>query len=1169
MVSPYWSLLGATAMLLTGPVPVGAAEPTAETTPVGTVARLPGAGCILRQLDGSALCCTAGEGVFLSLGDPHRWSAVPGVRREFFSCKPIGGDRARFFLGGDTWDFPREPAEKVSAIGPRYLLAAAGAGGEFNVVWDKTPGFLYENALKFSAFASKDVGAIAWNETVMAPHGGIGGVRNLLFLTVDGGKTWRPTPPPEFPARSETIRSPNGKQPFVVPVFEDIAGVLWVSPSRLLISGSSAQLCERTGDGTLRRVWCAAVPGSGSGLVLDGDCVWVGSGSRGTMNRLRLADGHLDATVKIADPAERGDKKMTACHQCLLVWGSTPTGLPATTPRIALDIWARDPKQGYVRRARITAPPLAGILPLKAPLCLAIAASGEGLHLDLDKGTLSPAPLQVTPLPLAWRPFAAVSGKPADSAARPAVVARFPGSMGGVRLQLDGSAVCWSEGDLFFADGDLREWSPLRPSPDHRNWGVLGGDRQRLFVAFTEESQAFEPNSAKIEAVDLSGRTAVVRSELSPNQRAVFASKDVGVIYSMADRADVLLTTDGGTTWNATPVPFPTRTAPRPAEGAAAAPGERSYAPRHSTPPMPGPGFGPPSGEVAEFALALHWVSPSRLLASGTQRSVGLFEVQRGALRPVWIIALPAYTRLFALDGEYAWVGDYDGTSPQRLRLSDGRVDAVVKADFPVVGMNACHGALLTWDRGSPILSPLATSRLPTPVPPATSGSEGVEAKAQGEATAWQPDSLSIWRRDAKGAYARRGKVCIRYLDIAAGRLGGGIAGILPLEAPCCLLISSQGAGFRLDLDKAVLSPAALQVTPPPPAPVGSKAEMRQLSAVYMSLLSHVPRSERDEIVKEYLRKVDPTWGGRVTVDGSSAARGRADGERLPLRECNLWAIGRLREYLKGTKPRVLGLGSATDDDLPHIENLANLEYLDLSVSRVSDAGLAHLEYATELRELDLRLTPVTGAGLVHLKKLTRLRRLGLLCPNVTDAGLAGLKELPQLEELELGGKITDAGLVNLAGLARLRELDLSGAQITDAGLERLRGFAQLRKLDISRTNVTDAGLAHLTGFTELRWLGLGGDGRSGRPGPDGRMMWTYHGKMRITDAGLRHLTALPQLERLDVFGARVTDAGLESLKRMTRLQRLNLGATDVTSEGLKDLQRGLPNCRFIDRAFW
>ena len=791
--------------------------------------------------------------------------------------------------------------------------------------------------------------------------------------------------------------------------------------------------------------------------------------------------------------------------------------------------------------------------------------------------------------------------QPPDAAGQPSTLTRIPGlpgwPPGGVRLHLNGSATCCSDDEVFFADGDLHHWAAVRFSSDKPHGGVLGGDRSRLFVWGMEGPRDSGPDS--IWAVDLAGNITVVRGDLPGEKGGAFASRDVGVIYHPWHRRDVELTTDGGATWKVAAVPFPEMKTPPRAEGNAADP----YAPRTATPAIQPPSSAEPSEFTNNSILDAQWVSLSRLLVVNLQRAIGLFEIQRDrTLRRVWAITLPELARQFALDGDYVWVCDDNeegahATIVHRLRLSDGQINATVKTALPVRGIAACHQALVTWDTGTLILSQFATPFADSPPVPAAPR---------------EPDSLSIWTRDAKLGYVRRAKICTRYLDMATGHLGRDVAAVLPQEAPFCLLISGHGAGFRLDLDKATLSPVTLQVTVPP-APVGSDAELRHLRALMEPLERQVPRVEADRVLKEFLEKIDPTRGGRKPARTPGAAApsagppsqpispgetgdvdfsrpasnakapqpaldAKAAAERQRMREATLWAISCLREYLENKKPRVLHLHLATDDDLLHVENLASLEYLYLNDSPITDAGLAHLQGASELRELDLHLTPITGVGLVHLQKLTKLRRLRLSCRNFDDAGLAAVKGFPQLEELDLSGtKITDAGLANLTELTHLRELELSCTQTTDAGLECLTKCTQLRKLDISQTNITDAGLERLKGLTELRWLSLAGSGRSGRMGPNGKIEWTYgpvdkrvgYGKIRITDAGLKHLTALSQLERLDIFCAQITDAGLESLKRLTRLQRLSLNSADVTVEGTANLQRALPNCQFTEPTFW
>ena len=228
--------------------------------------------------------------------------------------------------------------------------------------------------------------------------------------------------------------------------------------------------------------------------------------------------------------------------------------------------------------------------------------------------------------------------------------------------------------------------------------------------------------------------------------------------------------------------------------------------------------------------------------------------------------------RQFALDGDYVWVCDYDGTMLRSSRFirwpdqshgedgfSRGRYGRFSPCPIDLGLGDSGHGPV-----GDSVSSGASASATPGAgsqprVPPANDGRQDHgPAEEKHEAAPWEPDSLSIWTRDAKLGYVRRAKICTRFLDVATGHLGYDIAGILPLEAPFCLIISMQGAAYRLDLDKGTLLPLALQVTPAPPAPVGSKHELGQQMAVYMSWLSQVPRSESDAISESTCGKPIP-----------------------------------------------------------------------------------------------------------------------------------------------------------------------------------------------------------------------------------------------------------------------------------------------------------------------
>jgi hypothetical protein len=79
-------------------------------------------------------------------------------------------------------------------------------------------------------------------------------------------------------------------------------------------------------------------------------------------------------------------------------------------------------------------------------------------------------------------------------------------------------------------------------------------------------------------------------------------------------------------------------------------------------------------------------------------------------------------------------------------------------------------------------------------------------------------------------------------------------------------------------------------------------------------------------------------------------------------------------ELLKGIGPlpiRYLSLEATriTDDGLPHLAQLTNLQELVLPETAVTDEGLAHLERLTHIDSIMLGQTRVTVRGIERLKQ--------------------------------------------------------------------------------------------------------------------------------------------------------------------------------------------------------
>lgn len=269
-----------------------------------------------------------------------------------------------------------------------------------------------------------------------------------------------------------------------------------------------------------------------------------------------------------------------------------------------------------------------------------------------------------------------------------------------------------------------------------------------------------------------------------------------------------------------------------------------------------------------------------------------------------------------------------------------------------------------------------------------------------------------------------------------------------------------------------------------------------------------------------------------------------------------------------------------SDAGMPHVGEIASLEYARLSNTLVSDAGLDHLAGLTKLERLNIGCCPgcilsgqrpvsphkvrrnqITNRALGFLAELLALRSLTLQATQVNDAGLVRhLKDLPQLQGLSLAYlDVTDEGLAALDHLAWLERLNLrhTGASSTSI-VELMNEKAHtLRHLNLSNTAITDA---TLTGFPDRAQLlelvlmdtAITDDGCQ----EIARCEWLTNLRLdltNVTDDGIRDLSDCQHLRSLDLFRTKVSDTSLVWLSDL-KLEHLGLGRTTVTDVGLPEL---------------
>jgi|GEM_PF-962053 len=166
--------------------------------------------------------------------------------------------------------------------------------------------------------------------------------------------------------------------------------------------------------------------------------------------------------------------------------------------------------------------------------------------------------------------------------------------------------------------------------------------------------------------------------------------------------------------------------------------------------------------------------------------------------------------------------------------------------------------------------------------------------------------------------------------------------------------------------------------------------------------------------------------GGQVTQSGGAITKvSFKDCSKLGDAEFRL--IGQLKELKSLTLyGQCKGL---TDETLPHLSGLTNLEELGTDGIQVSDPGLAKLTALTNLRSLSF-FHPSFG-------------RKGF-----DGSGFAALKALPKLERLTIAGTpFDDHGMAAVAVIKQLRDFRTWHTYQTPAGNESLAKLPELKSL--------------------------------------------------------------------------------------------------------------------------
>lgn len=263
----------------------------------------------------------------------------------------------------------------------------------------------------------------------------------------------------------------------------------------------------------------------------------------------------------------------------------------------------------------------------------------------------------------------------------------------------------------------------------------------------------------------------------------------------------------------------------------------------------------------------------------------------------------------------------------------------------------------------------------------------------------------------------------------------------------------------------------------------------------------------------------------------TAAAVAAADG---PATRAELEKLGAKVTVTKGVVTQAsVNTEGLTPEQFRTLGSAASLRRLSTSGKGVTDQTLPLLAGLTELEDLSTDQTRLTDDGYKHFAQFKNLRQLALFHPSwdmteFTGRGLAHLKALPKLERLTFAG--------STAG---------------DEALEALSRVAHLKSFSTWHTRQTPAGNAHLAKLN-LTALKIG-------------QRLPRYGKAEapsLDEATIPTLARMKSLERLELFEAVLTARGLEPLKGLPNLKVLAINTTAITDADVAALSAALPGVK-------
>jgi len=221
-------------------------------------------------------------------------------------------------------------------------------------------------------------------------------------------------------------------------------------------------------------------------------------------------------------------------------------------------------------------------------------------------------------------------------------------------------------------------------------------------------------------------------------------------------------------------------------------------------------------------------------------------------------------------------------------------------------------------------------------------------------------------------------------------------------------------------------------------------------------------------------------------------------------------------------------------DDFKMLGTFTGITDLTISGKTITDETLPLLAGLTELERLSTDGIQLTDEGFRHFAAFQKLKSLSLFHPAFRSE------------------KFTGSGIAHLKALPKLEKLTFAGSSAGDAAMAAIGQLTQLKEFRTWHTAQTQSGNAHLLKLTNLTAL------RIGQRLPE----WGKDSPVSFDESTMPVIAQLQTLESLELTEARFSAKIIPHLQALPKLAKLKIETVDIAAADVEALKAALPGCK-------